>query len=338
MTKYLPVWTHRARSSANGVNAFIMNGYWVYKTNPGADDRVLFPPAAIIEVKSIACELTRHLGVPLSRLSISELHREVTSRGIIAQVSGMTLWRWLSEDAIKPWRYRSWIFPRDPAFSEKAARVLSLYEGFWDDLPLGTNDYVISADEKTSIQARKRKHCSQGPGSHQVMRIEHEYERKGSWAYLAAWDVRRAKIFGRCEKRSGIASFEKLVSQVMSLEPYASAKRVFWIIDNGSSHRGKSSIERLKRWPTIVPVHLPIHASWLNQIEIYFSIVQRKVLTPCDFTGLSEVRDRLLRFQERYQEVARPFEWKFTRTDLDRLCSKLSCEKSEIKELVSAAC
>ncbi len=220
----------------------------------------------------MACELTRHLGVPLSRLSISELQREVTARGIIAEISGMTLWRWHSEDAIKPWRYRSWIFPRDPAFSEKAARVLSLYEGFWDDRPLGPNDYVISTDEKTSIQARKRKHYSQGPAPHQAMCIEHEYERKGSWAYLAAWDVKRAKVFGRCEKRSGIASFEKLVNQVMSLEPYASAKRVFWIMDNGSSHRGERSIERLKKWPMIVPVHLPIHASWLNQIEIYFSM------------------------------------------------------------------
>ena len=125
---------------------------------------------------------------------------------------------------------------------------------------------------------------------------------------------------------------------VLYYQIHASAKRVFWIMDNGSSHRGERSIERLKKWPTIVPVHLPIHASWLNQIEIYFSIVQRKVLTPCDYTSLSEVRDRLLRFQERYQEVARPFEWKFTRTDLDRLCSKLSCEKPEVKELVSVAC
>lgn len=274
--------------------------------------------------------------MPLSRLSISELQREVTGRGIIARVSGMTLWRWLSEEAIKPWRYRSWIFPRDPAFSEKAGRVLSLYEGFWNDRPLGPGDYVISADEKTSIQARCRKHCSEGPAPHQAMRIENEYERKGAWVYLAAWDVKRAKIFGRCEQKSGIAPFEKLVSQVMNLEPYASAKRVFWIMDNGSSHRGKQSIERLKKWPVIVPVHLPVHASWLNQIEIYFSIVQRKVLSPSEFISLSEVQDRLLLFQERYQEVARPFEWKFTRTDLEHLCSKLSCVKKETRELVHA--
>ncbi len=210
----------------------------VCRTNPGAEGLGLFPPALIVEIKSMACELTRDLGVPLSRLSISELQREVTNRGIIAQVSGTTLWRWLSEDAIKPWRYRSWIFPRDPAFSEKAGRVLGLYEGYWDDRPLGPNDYVLSTDEKTSIQARRRMHRSQGPAPHQAMRIEHEYERKGAWAYMAAWDVKRAKIFGCLEEKSGIAPFEKLVNRVMISEPYASANRVFWIMDNGSSHRG----------------------------------------------------------------------------------------------------
>ncbi len=158
----------------------------------------------------------------------------------------MTICRWLSQDAIKPWRYRSWIFPRDPAFAQKASRVLDLYEGVWDNKPLGPNDYVVSADEKTSIQARKRKHASVGPASHKAILVEHEYERKGVYAFLAAWDVKRAKIFGRCEEKSGIAPFDRLVSQVMSQEPYASAERVFWIMDNGSSHRGERSVKRLQ--------------------------------------------------------------------------------------------
>ena len=130
----------------------------------------------------------------------------------MAKVSGMTLWRWLNEDAIKPWRYRSWIFPRDPDFSYKAARILDLYEGFWKGRPLGNRDYIISADEKTSIQARKRKHDTLGPKPGQAMRIENEYKRKGAWTYLAAWDTRRAKIFGRCEEKNGIAPFDRLVS------------------------------------------------------------------------------------------------------------------------------
>ena len=308
--------------------------------SPGVDVPGFSPPAVIIEVKALACEIPRDMGVPLSRLSISELHREVTSRGIVAKVSGMTLWRWLNEDAIKPWRYRSWIFPRDPDFSYKAGKILDLYEGFWEDKPLGSRDYVISADEKTSIQARKRKHDTLRPKPKQIMRIEHEYERKGAWTYLAAWDIRRAKIFGRCEEKNGIAPFDRLVKQVMSQEPYLSAERVFWIVDNCSCHRGENSVKRLqKQWPNIVLVHLPIHASWLNQIEIYFSIVTRKVLTPNDFSFRSEVKERLFGFQKRYQEVAKPFEWKFTRTDLDRLCAKLSYnEQAGKRELVASFC
>ena len=156
------------------------------------------------------------------------------------------------------------------------------------------------------------------------MRVEFEYEREGALAYMAAWDVRRAKVFGRCETKSGIVAFSRLVDQVMSMEPYRSAKRVFWIGDNGSSHRGERCVRRLqKAWPNIVPVHLPVHASWLNQIEIYFSVVQRKVLTPNDFCSLKMVENRILQFQERYELMAKPFEWKFTRQDLAALMSKL---------------
>ncbi|MBA3558708.1 MAG: transposase [Gemmatimonadaceae bacterium] len=110
----------------------------------------------------------------------------------------------------------------------------------------------------------------------------------------------------------------------MSQEPYRSAPRVFWILDNGTSHRGQRCHDRLRaRWPNIIVVHTPIHASWLNQIEIYFSVVQRKVLTPNDFQSLEEVEDRLLRFQDHYAQAARPFQWKFTRAGLRALLSKL---------------
>ena len=164
------------------------------------------------------------------------------------------------------------------------------------------------------------------------MRVEHEYERKGALAYLAALDVRRAKVFGRCETKSGIKPFDRLVEHVMSQEPYRSAKRVFWVIDNGSSHRGERCVRRLqKAWPSIVPVHLPVHASWLNQIEIYFSIVQRKVLTPSDFCSLQAAADRILQFQERYEQIAEPFEWKFTSKDLAKLFSKLSDKPFPLK-------
>lgn len=278
----------------------------------------------MVQVKAIACELPATLGLPLSRLSTTDIIRHLQSRGLVATLSNKTVWRWLHEDAIRPWQHRTWIFPRDPEFAPKAGRVLDLYARQWGGKPLTPEDFVLSADEKTSIQARLRIHPTLPPRPHQPARVEHEYVRGGAWAYLAALDVHRAKVFGRCEPTTGIEPFDRLVAQVMTQAPYRDARRVFWIVDNGSSHRGQRSLQRLQEtYPNLVLVHTPVHASWLNQIEIYFSIVQRKVLTPNDFGSLSEVEDRLLRFQDYYQSLATPFEWKFTRADLADLMNKL---------------
>ncbi len=287
-----------------------------------------FPPSVVVAVKALACELPARCGVPLSRWSRADLQREVLAQGLVAEISGTTIWRWLSADAIRPWRVRSWIFPRDPAFAAKAGRILDLYERRWEGVPLGPTEFVLSADEKTSIQARGRRHSTQPPQPGAPMRVEHEYVRGGALAYQAAWDVHRAQVFGRCEPTTGIAPFDRLVAQVMTQEPYRSAARVFWVVDNGSAHRGERAIARLQvAWPTVVLVHTPIHASWLNQIEIYFSIVQRKVLTPNDFGSLAEVEDRLLRFQEHYEHLAKPFEWRFTRYDLLALLDRLEARE-----------
>lgn len=286
------------------------------------------------EVKALACELPSRRGLPFSRFSTGELARAAIAAGIVEQVSGATVWRWLSTDAIKPWQHRSWIFPRDPDFRAKAARVLDLYQGRWEGRLLHPGDFVLCADEKPSIQARARLHATLPARAGEGQKVEHEYERMGALCYLAALDVRRAKLFGRCEPKSGIEPFERLVAQVMGEEPYASARRVFWIVDNGSSHRGQASVARLaKRWPRrpeLVLVHLPVHASWLNQIEIFFSIVQRKVLTPNDFADLGALAERLHAFERHYEQIAQPFEWTFTRADLDRLLAKLAAQESAL--------
>jgi DDE superfamily endonuclease len=262
--------------------------------------------------------------MPLSRLSRSDIREAVINRGIVAEISGTTIWRWLSQDAIRPWTHRSWIFPRDPDFAAKAGRVLDLYARQFDGKRLWPDEYVISADEKTSIQARKRIHDVVPPTTTHPMLVEHEYERRGALAYLAALDVHHARVFGRCEATTGIVPFDRLVGDVMTSEPYASARRVFWLVDNGSSHRGQTSIKRLEgRFENLRLIHLPIHASWLNQIEIYFSIVQRKVLTPNDFTDLAHVERRLPGFQTNYEKAATPFQWHFTRNDLNALLARL---------------
>ena len=277
----------------------------------------------VVQVKALACERPAALGLPLARLSVADVAREARQLGLVATISDSTVWRWLDADAIRPWQHRCWIFPRDPQFAVKAGRILDLYQRRWQGKLLRDDEFVLSADEKTSIQARARIHPTRPPQPGMAMRVEHEYVRRGAWAYLAALDVHRAKVFGRCEHKTGIAPFERLVDHVMHQPPYNQARRVFWIMDNGSSHRGARCVARLQaKYPRLVPVHGPIHASWLNQIEIYFSIVQRKVLTPNDFPSVAAVEQRLLAFQTHYEAMAQPFEWKFTRHDLAKLLNK----------------
>ncbi|WP_257226574.1 IS630 family transposase [Rhodococcus opacus] len=279
-------------------------------------------------MKAWACQLPAEHELPLSRWSAPELARQLLIDGISASVS--TVRRWLAQDVLKPWRYQSWIFVRDPQFETKAAVVLDLYARRYDGVELGADEYVISADwgslplagAKPSIQARRR--CTQPAGPGRPMRVNHDYRRGGALAYLAAYDVHRAKVFGRCETTTGIVPFTALVDQVMSQEPYASAERVFWVVDNGSSHRGRAAIDRLAaRYPNAVMVHTPKHASWLNRVEIYFSIIQRKVLLPNDFEDLDAVERRLLAFEDRYNATAVPFKWRYTTADLHRLLERL---------------
>jgi hypothetical protein len=290
----------------------------------------LFPPRDRAIVKAVACEAVSQTRLPLSRLSTSDL-AERASVSLGRPISPSTVWRILDTDAIKPWRYKYWIFPRDPKFAEKAERVLDLYAGSWKGSRLGRRDYIISSDEKTSIQARIRCHPTLPAGPGRPMRVEHEYQRGGALQYLAAWDVHRGRVLGRCEEKSGIDSFGRLVEQVMRTEPYRSASRVFWVVDNGSSHRGQAAVERLRKsYRKAVMVHTPVHASWLNQVEIYFSIIQRKVLTPNDFASLEEVEQRLRLYEELTNREPRPFDWKFDRSALLEFLGQLEAKPGKL--------
>lgn len=283
-----------------------------------------FTAVQVAQVKALACTLPAETGLPLSRWSSAELAAEVIDRGLLASVSASTVRRWLRGDAIKPWQFRSWIFPRDPQFEDKAARVLDLYARQWNGRPLREDEYVISADEKSQLQALRRRHRGRPPGPGHTRQVEFEYTRGGTLAYFAAYDVHRAQVIGTIAPSTGIEPFTDLVEKVMTTEPYASARHVYWVVDNGSSHNGQRSLQRMHTaWPTASLVHLPIHASWLNQVEIYFSIVQRKAISPTDFADLDDLATRVLAFQDRYNNTAEPFDWTYTRNDLNNFLRRL---------------
>jgi len=271
-----------------------------------------------VQVVAIVCETLEAHKLPLSRFSISDLQRLVVKEEGLATLSHASLGRMLKQNALKPWQYRYWLFPRDPDFVAKACVVLDLYAGFWQGQPLGADDYVLSADEK-SIQILLRCHppLVVTPGHQQ--RVEFEYERLGTVAYHAAWDVFRAKIFGRVAPNTCIVTFNQLLDLVMTQQPYQNSARTFWIVDGGCAHHPSTFPARLQSlYPNAVAVSLPTHSSWLNQIEIFFSIVQRKVLTPMDVADEETLTTRLLDFQDYYQETAKPFSWKFTTADLKK--------------------
>ncbi len=283
-----------------------------------------FTSVQVAALTALACTLPAETGIPLSRWSSTELADEAVTRGVVGSISASTVRRWLGSAVIKPWQHRSWIFPRDPDFESKAARVLDLYARTWNDTPLGPDDYVISADEKSQLQALRRRHPGRPAGPGHTRQVEFEYVRGGTLAYFAAYDVHHARVLGTIADKTGIAPFTELVGHVMSVEPYASARRVFWVVDNGSSHTGQASVDRMNTaWPTATLVHLPIHASWLNQVEIYFSVLQRKAISPVDFADLDALAERILAFQDRYNRAATPFDWTFNRTDLRALLDRL---------------
>jgi transposase len=286
----------------------------------------VFAAAVVAEVKALACDLPADSDTALAKWSCPDLAAEATRRGIVGSVSASTVRRWLAGDALKPWQHRSWIFARDPDFTVKAARILDLYARVFDGEPLGEDDYVLSADEKPGVQARSRTHPS-GPArpGRQAMRVESEYRRHGTLAYLAAYDVHRAHVIGHCAPTTGIAPFTELVTKVMTSQPYATARRVFWVVDNGCSHRGWTAAARLSQaFPNTRMIHLPVHASWLNQVEIYFSVVQRKLLTPDNFADTADLATKITAFEQRYNHAARPFDWRFGRTDLNRLLTRIA--------------
>ncbi len=256
-----------------------------------------YSPSQVAAVTAWACQLPTEHELPLSRWSSPELARQLLIDRISASVT--TVRRWRAQDAPQTLAVPIVDLHPGPAVRAEGAVVLDLYARRYDGFELAADEYVISADEKPSIQARRRCHPTQPAGTGRPMRVNHDYRRGGALAYLAAYDVHHARVFGRCETTTGIAPFTALVDRVMSQQPNASAARVFWIVYNVLASWAGRDRSAGRAVPERGDGPYPKHASWLNQVEIYFSIIQRKVLSPNDFKDLDAVERRLLAFEER---------------------------------------
>jgi hypothetical protein len=291
----------------------------------GRAHRGVFPPEVQAQATASACSLPRAHNVPLARWSRAELARRVAASLPDIQVSASTIGRWLRQEQIRPWRFRSWQHIHDPvAFLARARPVLHLYAHAAALLQEGT--WVVCADEKTSIQARQ---AEQPPRPARRRHVQHQsprYTRRGARHLLAGLSVADGQVYGQCVARKRFVDFQSFVQQVLVVEAQRrGVHTVALILDNGTTHAPKQ-LERwlaeqaeAQNWGLTFQVYwLPPNASWLDQIEIWFSVLQRKLLQPNHFTSTNALDQAILSFIAYGNQVAKPIKWSYTVDKLER--------------------
>jgi hypothetical protein len=275
------------------------------------------------QVTALACTLPQDSGRPLSRWSAAELAQRVRSRRIAPTISAATIRRWLRQERIKPWQYRSWQKPTDPHFLAKATVVLRLYEKATG--LARQREIIVCADEKTCMQALTVVGGVTAAGSRHGLRAGCRYKRQGILNLFAALLVHSGVTMARCFERKRFVEFQSFLRMIFGSLWCHQVRVVHLVLDNGPTH----APQQLDRWikelqlPFAVHVHwLPINASWLDQVEIVFSPLQRKALTPTNFRDRKELSDRVLHFFAERNKHARPIRWSYTVADLRRHMEK----------------
>jgi len=286
--------------------------------------RAFFPSTARAQVTALACTLPQDSGRPLARWSASELAQQAREQEIVSAISAATIRRWLRQERIKPWQYRSWQKPTDPRFLEKATVVLDLYEQAAGLAPRG--EIVVCADEKTCMQALT---VTGGVGAaqpHRPLRVGCRYRRQGILHLFAALLVHSGQTMARCYERKRFVDFASFLSMLFGSLWCEGIGVLHLILDNGPTHAPKQIAPWIEaqRLPFGVQIHwLPVNASWLDQVEIVFSPLVRKALTPNHFRNRDELRERVLHFFEERNRHPRPIQWSYTVSDLRRQMAKL---------------
>jgi transposase len=259
-----------------------------------------------LHLVKIACERPDNLGRSLSHWDCQELARQLIRDGVVSSISPDTVRRILEHHHLKPWRHHMWLssqVPRDAAFVAAVQNVCDLYTR-----PLAAHEMVLCVDEKTSLQPRTRKTVTKPAQPGLPVRVEHEYERKGALNLFAAFDTRSGKVYGRTAERKRQKEFIEFLEQ-LDREIPKEITLIHVVLDNLRMHKGKQVQAWLAKNPRFVFHHPPVHCSWMNQVEQWFSILQRKRLAIADFADKAELAERLQAFITEWNQVAHPFNW-----------------------------
>lgn len=284
----------------------------------------VFDAEVAMHIIKIACEMPAQRGRSLDKWDCNEIAKELVRTKIVPSISGETVRRILNSQKLKPWRHHMWLSekkPRDQAFCDCVKNIIDLYFR-----KLSPCECVLSVDEKTSIQARKRIADIQAASSGKPVLCEHEYERNGALNLLAAFDTRTGKVYGKCYGRKRQIEFIDFLEHLDKEIPQEKTK-IHIVCDNVPMHHGKQVQKWLKSHPRFIFHFTPVHCSWMNQIEQWFSILVRKRLTITHFQSKKDLQEQLYLFIDQWNESAHAFCWnEKTREKLERMIQKIEAE------------
>lgn len=254
----------------------------------------------------MACERPDKLGRSLSQWDCRELAEQLVREGVVASISPDTVRRILENHQLKPWRQHMWLSPTVPRDADFAARVQNICDLY--TRPLTPQELVLSIDEKTSLQPRPRKTPTKPARPGRPVQVEHEYGRCGALNLFAAFDTRTGKVYGYTAERKRQKEFIDFL-EILDREIPQEITTIPVVLDNLRMHKGKQVQAWLAQHPRFVFHHPPVHCSWMNQVEQWFSILQRKRLAIADFADKAELAAKLQQFISQWNEQAHPFNW-----------------------------
>jgi transposase len=289
------------------------------KPRPGAQAK--FSPSVALYLVDMACQMPDLRGRSLSQWDCRELARQLQADGVVDSISPQSVRRILHSHRLKPWRHHLWLSPKTPRDAAFAATVRHLSDLY--SRPLGAHEVVLCVDEKTNLQPRTRKARTLPPRPGKPMRVENEYERKGVLHLFAAFDTRSGKVYHTTGERKRQIEFIQLLDKLDgALDTSLTAVHI--VLDNLRMHKGKLVRAWLQKHPRFQFHHPPVHCSWMNQVEQWFSILQRKRLSVANFADKRQLAERLDAFVQQWNSHAHAFRW--SRNSFDKVLAE--CDKN----------